>query len=556
MLFSRLRILNKSKQLFNRNFCTQTLRQFKQKLANSPSLAEFLKTSNDRVAEEKLTEEVAPYLITDPFPGEGQTIYIESYGCQMNTNDSEIVLAVMKNAGYQSSSEVEKADVILLNTCAIRDNAENKIRHRINELKNLKLYRKRIHNLDTKIGILGCMAERLKHKLLEEEKSVDLIAGPDAYRDLPRLLARVEDGERAVNVLLSLDETYADIAPVRMSKDSLSAYVSIMRGCNNMCSYCIVPFTRGRERSRNPSSIEDEIRSLSDQGYKEVVLLGQNVNSYNNTEEITETSNLAKMAKSFSTVYKAPTVGISFTKLMDRVSKINPEMRIRFTSPHPKDFPDELLWLIKERPNICKSIHMPAQSGSSTVLSRMRRGYTREAYLDLINRTREIIPSISISSDFITGFCGETEEEHEDTLKLLREVEYDYAYMFAYSLREKTHAHRTLQDDVPTEVKNRRLNEIVSAFYEISENKNRRNEIKKLHLALVEGKSKKSDKEWKARTDTNKKVVFPDVFVPDKANYSPNDPSHYSHKDSNIKVGDYVVVEIEEVSAVTLRGLI
>ena len=357
--------------------------------------------------------------------------YIETYGCQMNFADSEIVNAILLEKGMNQVTEAELADIILVNTCSIRENAETKVWNRLKEFRGLKA-----QNKSLTVGVLGCMAERIKDQIIEEEQLVDIVVGPDAYRDIPRLIEDVEDGRKAVNVLLSLEETYADIAPVRTTGNGVSAFVSIMRGCDNMCSFCVVPFTRGRERSRPLESILNEIRQLSDQGYKEVTLLGQNVNSYKDGNH-------------------------TFSTLMDKASLLDPEMRFRFSSPHPKDFPDELLYLIAERPNLCNYIHIPAQAGSDSMLERMRRPYTRDQYLQLIEKMKGIIPGLSLSTDIIAGFCGETEEEHQQTLSLMREVEYDLAYMFAYSERERTLAYRKFEDDVPEEVKKRRLSEIL-----------------------------------------------------------------------------------------------
>jgi tRNA-2-methylthio-N6-dimethylallyladenosine synthase len=345
----------------------------------------------------------------------------------MNFADTEIVNSILMEQGHAPVSEPENADIIFINTCSIRDNAETKVWNRLKYFRSIKR-----RQSDMTIGILGCMAERVREKFLEKEKLVDLVVGPDAYRDIPNLLDEVEDGRKAVNVILSLEETYADITPVRTTGNGVLAYVSIMRGCDNMCSFCVVPFTRGRERSRSVSSILDEIRQLSDQGYKEVTLLGQNVNSYNDD-------------------------GLRFSELMYRVSQVDPEMRIRFSTSHPKDFPDELLYVIAEQKNLCNYVHIPAQSGNSEVLRRMRRTSTRDEYLDLIGNIRRIIPGVGLSTDIIAGFCGETEEQHADTLSLMETVQFDLAYLFSYSERERTLAHRKFEDDVPEETKLRRL---------------------------------------------------------------------------------------------------
>ena len=418
----------------------------------------------------------------------------------MNFADSEIVNAILLEKGMNPVSDAELADIILVNTCSIRENAETKVWNRLKEFRGLKA-----QNKSLTVGVLGCMAERIKDQIIEEEQLVDIVVGPDAYRDIPRLIEEVEDGRKAVNVLLSLEETYADIAPVRTTGNGVSAFVSIMRGCDNMCSFCVVPFTRGRERSRPLESILNEIRQLSDQGYKEVTLLGQNVNSYKDGNH-------------------------TFSTLMDKASLLDPEMRFRFSSPHPKDFPDELLYLIAERPNLCNYIHIPAQAGSDSMLERMRRPYTRDQYLQLIEKMKGIIPGLSLSTDIIAGFCGETEEEHQQTLSLMREVEYDLAYMFAYSERERTLAYRKFEDDVPEEVKKRRLSEIISQQMSIQHRRNH-DEIGHRHVVLVEGTSKRSEQQMSGRTDTNKIAVF------DR---------------NDFEKGDYVEVEITGATSATL----
>ncbi len=420
----------------------------------------------------------------------------------MNFADSEIVNSILIEDGMTVADTPEMADVILVNTCSIRENAETKVWNRLKELRTLKKT-----NSELTVGVLGCMAERIKDRIIEKEHLVDIVVGPDAYRDIPRLLAEVDDGRKAVNVLLSLEETYADIAPVRTTGNGVSSFVSIMRGCDNMCSFCVVPFTRGRERSRPLESILQEVRQLSDEGYKEVTFLGQNVNSYRDGEN-------------------------TFTTLMDAASLINPEIRFRFSSPHPKDFPDDLLHLIAERPNLCNYIHIPAQAGSDTMLERMRRPYTRQQYLELIQKMHQIIPGLTLSTDIIAGFCGETEEEHEGTMTLMKEVGYDLAYMFAYSERERTLAYRKFEDDVPEEIKKRRLTEIITQQMEIQKERNLL-EIGKRHLVLVEGTSKRSEAQVSGRTDTNKMVVF------DRNDY---------------QKGDYVEVEITDSTSATLLG--
>ena len=437
-----------------------------------------------------------------------QEVYIETYGCQMNVNDSEIVASVLKNSGYGLTRDEDEADVVLINTCAIRENAEQKVRTRLGMLRADKRERGR----DLTLGVLGCMAERLREKLLEQEQLVDLVVGPDAYRDLPRLLNEAsESGQPAVNVQLSKEETYADVAPVRYDSNGLSAYVSIMRGCDNMCSFCVVPFTRGRERSRPVSTILDEVQQLVDEGYKEVTVLGQNVNSYHYDEDGKD---------------------VSFAELLDRVSRISPELRVRYSTSHPKDCSDDLLRVHRDRHNVCNYIHLPVQHGNTEVLDRMRRTYTREEYLSLIERARDLCPGVSFSTDIIAGFCGETEAQHEDTLSLMREVRYDHAYMFKYSERPQTYAERKYEDDVPEDVKQRRLEEIIELQREHALESNQK-EIGRVHTVLVEGTSKKSDEQFFGRTDTNKGVVF------DREDY---------------EKGDYVKVRIDDCTSSTLLG--
>ncbi len=418
----------------------------------------------------------------------------------MNFADSEVVNSILIEDGMQLAENPESADVVLVNTCSIRENAETRVWNRLKELRKVKK-----SNKELTVGVLGCMAERIKDRILEQEHLVDIVVGPDAYRDIPRLLAEVDDGRKAVNVLLSLEETYADITPVRTAGNGVSAFVSIMRGCDNMCSFCVVPFTRGRERSRPMESILREVRQLRDEGIKEITLLGQNVNSYKDGEN-------------------------TFAKLMLVCSEVDPEIRFRFSSPHPKDFPIELLHIIAEQPNLCNYIHIPAQAGSDAMLERMRRPYTREQYLELIDQMRAIIPGVSFSTDIIAGFCHETEEEHQQTMSLMKEVGYDLAYMFAYSERERTLAHRKFEDDVPEEVKKRRLSEIIHQQMDIQGVRNQ-DEIGNRHLVLVEGTSKKSDQQMSGRTDTNKICVF------DRRDFEP---------------GDYVEVEITDCTSATL----
>ena len=388
---------------------------------------------NEQILEE---DPLPPYLQTIDLNGDNRKVYFDVYGCQMNVNDTEIVWSVLKSKNYQKTENINEADVILVMTCSIREGAEIKIWNRLVHLKGIKKRRSKKSG-PLQIGILGCMAERLKTKIVEQESDVDVIAGPDSYKDLPRLLALGKNGISAINVLLSLDETYADLMPVKLDQNSVTAYVSIMRGCDNMCTYCIVPFTRGKERSRPVDSIEREVRTLvEEQGIKEVTLLGQNVNSFRDLSMEPHKPEASQIVSGFKTVYKTKVGGLRFAELLERVANISPELRIRFTSPHPKDFPNAVLEVIKRYPNICKSLHIPAQSGNSSVLERMRRGYTRESYLELVKHVREILPNVSLSSDFICGFCGETEEEFEETLALIDEVKYNVAFLFPYSMRE------------------------------------------------------------------------------------------------------------------------
>jgi tRNA-2-methylthio-N6-dimethylallyladenosine synthase len=437
-------------------------------------------------------------------------LYIESYGCQMNFSDSEIVTSILKNeAGFATTASYEEADVILLNTCAIRDNAEQKVRNRLAHLTPLKKKKP-----DLVVGVLGCMAERLKKKLLEEEKIVDIVAGPDAYRDLPKLVAEAEEGEKAVNVFLSRDETYADITPVRLNSNGVTAFISIMRGCDNMCSFCVVPYTRGRERSRDPQSIIKEATDLFEQGYREVTLLGQNVDSYK---------------------YQAPdtTDVFNFSQLLEQVALVHPDLRVRFSTSHPKDITDDVLYTIKRHENICKYIHLPAQSGSSRILELMNRTYDRPWYMSKIDRIREILgDDCGISHDLIAGFCTETEDDHQETISLMEYAQYDYGYMFAYSERPGTPAAKKLVDDIPEEVKKRRLNEIIATQQRLSLQRNQRS-IGKVQKVLVEGFSKRSQEHLQGRNDQNKVVVF---------------PKH------NFKPGDYVHVVVKDCTAATLIG--
>jgi len=436
--------------------------------------------------------------------GGNTSVYLETYGCQMNVSDSEIVASVLQSSGFGLTHDPLLADVVLINTCAIRENAEQRVRRRLEFFRA----RKRKHNPSLRIGVLGCMAERLRHKLLEQERLVDIVVGPDAYRDLPRLLHQVETGgQSAVNVELSREETYADIAPIRYKSNGVSAFVSIMRGCDNMCAFCVVPFTRGRERSRNAGTIVQECQELFDSGYREVTLLGQNVNSYRDGP-------------------------VDFATLVYRVSLVSPELRIRYSTSHPKDCSQELLEVHRERPNVCNFIHLPVQHGNTQVLKRMRRGYSSQQYRTLIERARKICPDVSLSTDIIAGFCGETEKEHQESLSLLKDIQYDHAFMFIYSERPDTYAARRYTDDVPEQVKKRRLSEIIALQNSISRNKNQQ-EIGQVHTVLVEGPSKRSDAKFCGRTDTNKMVIF---------------------DSGTLKSGEYAQVQITDCTSATLFG--
>ncbi|KAL6552241.1 hypothetical protein OROGR_008395 [Orobanche gracilis] len=524
------------------------------KFSETPSLHHFMCKATAAITDAGVSSsQLDSITVADALP-RGR-IYHETYGCQMNVNDMEIVLSIMKKAGYSEVVEVpESAEIIFINTCAIRDNAEQKVWQRLNYFWFLKRQWKinvatgRSQSLHPpKVVVLGCMAERLKDKILDSDKMVDVVCGPDAYRDLPRLLGEVDSGQKGMNTLLSLEETYADINPVRISKNSISAFVSIMRGCNNMCSFCIVPFTRGRERSRPVESVVREVAELWKEGVKEVTLLGQNVNSYNDTSAVEEVESGIdwKYSDGFSSRSRVKNMGLRFADLLDRLAAEFPEMRFRYTSPHPKDFPDELLYVMRDRHNICKSIHLPAQSGSSTVLERMRRGYTRHVYLDLVEKIRTIIPDIGISSDFICGFCGETEEDHQDTLSLIRTVGYDMAYMFAYSMREKTHAHRNYIDDVPDSVKQGRLAELIKTFRDTT-GQFYDSKIGSVQLVLVEGPNKRApDMELIGKSDRGHRVSFTNIPIPDEIN---NDVQR------NPEIGDFVEVRILKSTRASLHG--
>ena len=451
-----------------------------------------------------------------PFSGDPnqyrKLFYIESYGCQMNFSDSEIVASILNKEGFGATRNFEDADLVLLNTCSIREKAEQTVRKRLTEFKKIK---------DAKpgmlIGMLGCMAERLKSKLLEEEKLVDLVVGPDAYRSLPGLIMEAESGQKAVNVLLSRDETYADISPVRLDSNGVTGFVSIMRGCNNMCSFCVVPFTRGRERSRDAVSIVNECRDLFQKGFREVTLLGQNVDSYYFVDELQDEI-------------------VTFARLLEKVALISPLLRVRFSTSHPKDITDEVLHTMAKYENICKYIHLPVQSGSTRILQLMNRTYTREWYKAKVDRIREIMPDCGISSDIIAGFCTEEDADHKDTLTIMEYSGYDMSYMFFYSERPGTLAERRYADDIPEEVKKKRLQEIVELQGKLSFASNKK-DIGKTFAVLIEGDSKRSDKDWRGRSSQNKVIVFP------KENYE-------------LKKGDYVNVKVNDCTQATLLGTI
>ncbi len=457
----------------------------------------------------------------DESTGKAKKLYIESYGCQMNFSDSEIVASIMKKNGFDTTSSYEQADVIFLNTCSIREKAEQTVRKRLQQFNHIKAQHPGIT-----IGVLGCMAERLKEKLLEEEKLVDVVVGPDAYRDLPSLVSAAEDGTKGVNTFLSREETYADISPVRLNSNGVSAFISIMRGCDNMCSFCVVPFTRGRERSRDPYSIRDEAKELFESGYREVTLLGQNVDSYKWSPE---ENNKARLNKKESVTEKI----VNFANLLEMVAQVNPALRVRFSTSHPKDITDEVLYTMKKYDNICKYIHLPVQSGNSRILSLMNRTYDRDWYLERVQKIREILgDECGISSDMIAGFCTETEEEHQDTLSLMDLVEFDFSYMFYYSERPGTLAAKKFEDDIPLSVKKRRLQEIIARQNQWSLFRNRK-DVGKVQEILIEGTSKRSKDEWKGRNSANKVVIVPS---------------------GNFKPGDYVWVKITDCSSATLFG--
>lgn len=473
--------------------------------------------ASENIIEEKKQGQA---LVTDNVEGNSKKLFIESYGCQMNLNDSEIVASILAQEGFNTTPLLEEADLVLVNTCSIREKAEQTIRKRLQ-----KYNRVRRINPDMKIGVMGCMAERLKTKFLEEEKMVDLVVGPDAYRDLPNLVKEIESGKDAINVILSKEETYGDVTPVRLNSNGVSAFISITRGCDNMCTFCVVPFTRGRERSRDPQSIVKEALDLWENGYKEITLLGQNVDSY-----LWYGGGLKKDFKNASDIAKA--TAVDFSKLMEMVALAVPKMRIRFATSNPQDMSIDVLHTMAKYDNICKYIHLPVQTGSTRMLERMNRQHTREEYMELVDNIKRIIPDCAISQDMITGFCGETEEDHKDTLSLMEYVKYDFGFMFAYSERPGTLAAKKMEDDVPHEIKKRRLSEIINlqqkhGLYRMEQMVGKTVEI------LIEGDSKKSSAHWMGRNTQNAVAVFPK---------------------SDEKVGDLVMVRVDDCTSATLIG--
>ena len=428
-------------------------------------------------------------------PQNTKKLFLESYGCQMNFSDSEIVASILNNEGYNTTLKEEEADLILLNTCSVREKAEQTVRMRLSKFKSLKRTKPNLI-----VGVLGCMAERLKAKLLEEEQLVDLVVGPDAYRDLPNLLKETEGGKDAINVILSKDETYADISPVRLGGNGVTAFVTITRGCDNMCTFCIVPFTRGRERSRDPHSIIRECKELWENGYKEITLLGQNVDSY-----LWYGGGAKKDFDKASEIQQA--TAIHFAQLLDMVATELPEIRIRFATSNPQDMSLDVFRMMAKHKNICKYVHLPVQSGSNNMLKAMNRQHTREEYLELIREAKKLVPEIAFSQDIMVGFCNETEEDHQDTLSLMKEVEYDYGYMFAYSERPGTPAHKKMEDNIPDDVKGRRLQEVIDLQGELSTMR-MKSYVGKIHEVLIDGVSKKDNNQWKGRNSQNAVVVF------------------------------------------------
>ncbi len=460
-------------------------------------------------------------LLTEQRAENSKKLFIESYGCQMNMNDSEIVAAILAEQGFNTTNNINEADLVLMNTCSIREKAETTVRNRLEKYNHAKK-----HNPRMKVGVLGCMAERLKHKFLEEEKIVDLVVGPDAYRDLPNLIEEVEAGRDAVNVILSKEETYADVSPVRLNSNGVSAFVSITRGCDNMCTFCVVPFTRGRERSRDPQSILGEIRSMQEKNFKEITLLGQNVDSY-----LWYGGGLKKHFNQASEIAKA--TAVSFAQLLDMCATQFPKIRFRFSTSNPQDMTLDVIHVMAKHNNICKYIHLPVQSGSNAMLKAMNRQHTREEYMELVDNIYKIIPEMALSQDMIAGFCGENEQDHQDTLDLMRYVKYSFGFMFAYSERPGTLAAKKMPDDVPFAVKKRRLQEIIQLQQEHSLLRTKE-QIGKVQEVLIEGTSKKNPNEWKGRNTQNTVVVFP--------------KEHY-------KMGDFVNVKIKDCTSTTLKGV-
>ncbi|WP_299009505.1 tRNA (N6-isopentenyl adenosine(37)-C2)-methylthiotransferase MiaB [uncultured Tenacibaculum sp.] len=459
-------------------------------------------------------------LVTEHKEGNNKKLFIESYGCQMNMNDSEIVASILAEQGFNTTQNLEDADLVLVNTCSIREKAETTVRNRLQKYNAVKKV-----NPTMKVGVLGCMAERLKEKFLEEEKIVDLVVGPDAYRDLPNLIEEVDAGRDAVNVILSKEETYADVSPVRLNSNGVSAFVSITRGCDNMCTFCVVPFTRGRERSRDPKSIIEEIRSMQEKNFKEITLLGQNVDSY-----LWYGGGLKKDFKKASELAQASAV--DFAQLLDMCATEFPKMRFRFSTSNPQDMTLDVIHVMAKHQNICKYIHLPVQSGSNNMLKAMNRQHTREEYMELVDNIYKIVPEMALSQDMIAGFCGETEEDHLDTLDMMNYVKYSFGFMFAYSERPGTLAAKKMEDDVPLAIKKRRLQEIIDLQQEHSLYRTKEN-LGQVQEVLIEGTSKKNPNEWKGRNTQNTVVVFP------KENY---------------KMGDFVNVKIEDCTSTTLRG--
>lgn len=471
----------------------------------------------EKVIDEKIQGKA---LVTEHKEGNSKKLFIESYGCQMNMNDSEIVASILSEQGFNTTQSLADADLVLVNTCSIREKAEQTVRNRLQKYNHAKK-----HNPKMKVGVLGCMAERLKEKFLEEEKIVDLVVGPDAYRDLPNLIEEVDAGRDAVNVILSKEETYADVSPVRLNSNGVSAFVSITRGCDNMCTFCVVPFTRGRERSRDPKSIIEEVRSMQEKNFKEITLLGQNVDSY-----LWYGGGLKKDFKKASEMAQA--TAVDFAQLLDMCATEFPKMRFRFSTSNPQDMTLDVIHVMAKHPNICKYIHLPVQSGSNSMLKAMNRQHTREEYMELVDNIYKIIPEMALSQDMIAGFCGETEQDHQDTLDLMQHVKYSFGFMFAYSERPGTLAAKKMEDDIPFAIKKRRLQEIINLQQEHSLYRAKEH-VGQVQEVLIEGTSKKSDQHWKGRNTQNTVVVFP--------------KEHY-------KMGDFVNVKIEDCTSTTLLG--